>query len=65
MNITNKIKPLLLYEALTATVMSLFVILRDIIRNDYDQEQHKLRPKVDKKLLRLIHKKGEKELVKV
>ena len=57
MNITNRIKPLLLYEALTATVMSLFINLCSIIRSDYAQEQKKLRPKADKKLLRMIRKK--------
>ena len=44
-------------EALTATVMSLFVNLCSIIRNDYAQEQRKIRPKVDKKLLKMIRKK--------
>ena len=44
-------------EALTATVMSLFVNLCSIIRNDYAQEQHKMRPKADRKLLRVIRKK--------
>ena len=47
MNITNKIKPLLLYEALTATatVMSLFMNLCSIIRSDYAQEQRVMRLK--------------------
>lgn len=44
-------------EAITTTVMSLFVNLCSIIQNDYDQEQRKLRPKVDKKLMRVIRKK--------
>ncbi|MBO5574845.1 MAG: hypothetical protein J5956_00890 [Ruminococcus sp.] len=44
-------------EALTATVMSLFVNLCSIIRNDYAQEQKKLRPKADRKLQRMIRKK--------
>ena len=44
-------------EALTATVMSLFMNLCSIIRNDYAQEQKKLRPKADKKLLSVIRKK--------
>ena len=44
-------------EALTATVMSLFVNLCSIIRNDYAQQQHRMRPKVDKKLMRVIRKK--------
>ena len=44
-------------EALTSTVMSLFVNLCGIIRNDYTQEQRKMRPKADKKLLKVIRKK--------
>lgn len=44
-------------EALTATVMSLFVNLCSIIRNDCAQEQHKMKPKVDKKLMQVIRKK--------
>ena len=44
-------------EALTATVMSLFVNLCSVIRNDYAQEQRKMRPKADRKLLRMIRKK--------
>ena len=44
-------------EALTATVMSLFVNMCSIIRNDYAQEQRKMRPKVDKKLVRVMRKK--------
>ena len=44
-------------EAITTTVMSLFVNLCSIIRNDYAQEQRKIRPKVDKKLLKMIRKK--------
>lgn len=44
-------------EALTFTVMSLFVNLCSIIRNDCAQEQHKMKPKVDKKLMRVIRKK--------
>ena len=44
-------------EALTATVMSLFVNLCSIIRNDYAQEQRKIHPKADKKLLKMIRKK--------
>lgn len=44
-------------EALTATVMSLFVNMCSIIRNDYAQEQRKIRPKADTKLLRVIHRK--------
>ena len=44
-------------EALTATVMSLFVNLCTIILNDYAQEQRKMRPKADKKLLKMIRKK--------
>lgn len=44
-------------EALTATVMSLFVNMCSIIRNDYAQEQRKMRPKADTKLLRVIHRK--------
>ena len=44
-------------EALTATVMSLFVNLCSIIRNDYAQKQRKMRPKVDKKLMRVMRKK--------
>ena len=44
-------------EAITTTVMSLFVNLCSIIRNDYAQEQRKIRPKADTKLLRVIHRK--------
>ena len=44
-------------EALTATVMSLFMNLCSVIQNDYAQEQHKMRPKADRKLLRVIRKK--------
>ena len=44
-------------EALTATVMSLFMNLCSVIRNDYAQEQRKMRPKADRKLLRMIRKK--------
>ena len=44
-------------EALTFAVMSLFMNLCSIIRNDYAQEQRKIRPKVDKKLLKMIRKK--------
>ena len=44
-------------EALTFAVMSLFVNLCSIIRNDYTQEQRKMRPKADKKLLRIIQRK--------
>ena len=44
-------------EALTSTVMSLFVNLCSIIRNDCAQEQRKMRTKVDKKLLKVIRKK--------
>ncbi|MCR5478744.1 MAG: relaxase MobL [Ruminococcus sp.] len=44
-------------EALTFAVMSLFVNLCSIIRNDYAQEQRKIRQKVDKKLLKMIRKK--------
>lgn len=44
-------------EALTFAVMSLFVNLCSIIRNDCAQEQHKMKPKVDKKLMRVIRKK--------
>ena len=44
-------------EALTAMVMSLFVNLCSTLRNDYAQEQRKIQPKVDKKLLRVIHRK--------
>ena len=44
-------------EALTATVMSLFVNLCSIIQNDYAQEKRKMRPKADKKLMRVIRKK--------
>ncbi len=44
-------------EALTSTMMSLFVNLCGIIRNDYSQEQLKMRPKADKKLLKVIRKK--------
>ena len=44
-------------EALTFAVMSLFVNLCSIIRNDYAQEQRKMRPKVDKKLMRVMRKK--------
>ena len=44
-------------EAITTTVMSLFVNLCSIIRNDCAQEQHKMKPKVDKKLIRVIWKK--------
>ena len=44
-------------EALTFAVMSLFVNLCSMIRNDYAQEQHKMKPKVDKKLMRVIRKK--------
>ena len=44
-------------EALTATVMSLFVNMCSIIRNDYAQKQRKMRTKVDKKLLKVIRKK--------
>lgn len=40
----------------TATVMSLFMNLCSIIRSDYTQEQKKMRPKADKKLLRMIQK---------
>jgi hypothetical protein len=44
-------------ETLTATVMSLFVNLCSIIRNDCAQQQRKMRPKADKKLLKVIRKK--------
>ena len=44
-------------EALTATVMSLFVNMCSIIKNDCAQQQHKMRTKVDKKLLKVIRKK--------
>ena len=44
-------------EALTAAVMNLFVNLCSIIRNDYAQEQRKIRPKADRKLQRMIRKK--------
>jgi len=44
-------------ETLTATVMSLFVNMCSIIRNDCAQQQHKMRTKVDKKLLKVIRKK--------
>ena len=44
-------------EALTATVMSLFMNLCSVIQNDYAQEQHKMRPKADRKLLQVIRKK--------
>ena len=44
-------------EALTATVMSLFMNLCSVIRNDYAQEQKKMRPKADRKLQRMIRKK--------
>ena len=44
-------------EALTSTVMSLFVNMCSIIRNDCAQQQHKMRTKVDKKLLKVIRKK--------
>lgn len=44
-------------EALAATVMSLFMNLCSVIRNDYAQEQRKMRPKADRKLLRMIIKK--------
>ena len=44
-------------ETLTFAVMSLFVNLCSIIRNDYAQEQRKMRPKADKKLMRVIRKK--------
>lgn len=40
-----------------ATVMSLFMNLCSVIRNDYAQEQKKMRSKADKKLLRMIRKK--------
>ena len=43
-------------EALTATVMSLFVNMCSIIKNDCAQQQHKMRTKVDKKLLKVIRK---------
>ncbi len=44
-------------EALANTAMSLFLNLCSIIRDDYAQQQHKMRPKVDKKLMRVIRKK--------
>ncbi|MCR5479408.1 MAG: relaxase MobL [Ruminococcus sp.] len=44
-------------EALANTAMSLFLNLCSIIRNDYAQEQRRMRPKVDKKLMRVIRKK--------
>ena len=44
-------------EALANTAMSLFINLCSIIRNDYAQQQHWMRPKVDKKLMRRIRKK--------
>lgn len=44
-------------EALTATVMNLFVNMCSIIRNDYAQEQRKMRPKADKKLMQVMRKK--------
>ena len=44
-------------ESLTATVMSLFMNLCSVIRNDYAQEQKKMRPKADRKLQRMIRKK--------
>ena len=44
-------------EALAATVMSLFMNLCSVIRNDYSHEQRKMRPKADRKLQRMIRKK--------
>lgn len=44
-------------EVLAITAMSLFLNLCNIIRNDYTQQQHRMRPKVDKKLMRVIRKK--------
>ncbi len=44
-------------EALANTAMSLFLNLCSIIRDDYAKQQHKMRPKVDKKLMRVIRKK--------
>jgi len=44
-------------EALTATVMSLFMNLCSVIRTNYAQKQRKIRPKADRKLLRMIRKK--------
>ena len=44
-------------EALTAAVMNLFMNLCSVIRNDYTQEQKKMRPKADRKLQRMIRKK--------
>lgn len=44
-------------EALANTAMSLFLNLCSIIRDDYAQQQHKIRPKIDKKLMRVIRKK--------
>ena len=44
-------------ETLTATVMSLFMNLCSVIRNDYSHEQRKMRPKADRKLQRMIRKK--------
>ena len=41
----------------TGTVMSLFLNLCNILRDDYPQQQSKLRPRVDKKLMRMIRKK--------
>lgn len=44
-------------EALANTAMCLFLNLCSIIRDDYAQQQHKMRPKADKKLMRVIRKK--------
>ena len=44
-------------EAIANTAMSLFINLCSIIRNDYAQQKHRMRPKVDKKLMRRIRKK--------
>lgn len=39
------------------TAMSLFLNLCNILRDDYPQQQRKMRPKIDKKLMRVIKKK--------
>ena len=44
-------------ETLTLTVMSLFMNLCNVIRSDYAQEQKKIRPNADKKLLMAIRRR--------
>ena len=59
--ITKEALTVLLYAV---AVMSLFINLCSIIRNDYAQEQRKMRPKADTKLLQVIRRKETAPCVK-